>query len=45
MLGADNLLESSDMTIVLDNQAIYSICEDNIDIERPSFANLNRLIA
>ena len=30
---------------MVDNEAIYDICQRNLDIERPSFRNLNRLIA
>ncbi|OZC05895.1 tubulin/FtsZ family protein [Onchocerca flexuosa] len=30
---------------MVDNEAIYDICRRNLDIERPSYVNLNRLIA
>ena len=29
----------------MDNQAIYDICRTNLDINRPTYTNLNRLIA
>merc|ERR1712227_740173 len=29
---------------VVDNEAIYDICRRNLDIERPTYSNLNRLI-
>ena len=29
----------------MDNQAIYNICRENLDITRPTYTNLNRLIA
>lgn len=29
---------------MVDNEAIYDICRRNLDIERPSYKNLNRLI-
>ncbi|GLD63318.1 tubulin alpha-1A chain-like protein [Lates japonicus] len=29
---------------MVDNEAIYDICRRNLDIERPSYTNLNRLI-
>uniref|UniRef100_A0A672LQ79 [histone H3]-trimethyl-L-lysine(4) demethylase n=1 Tax=Sinocyclocheilus grahami TaxID=75366 RepID=A0A672LQ79_SINGR len=29
---------------MVDNEAIYDICRRNLDIERPSYSNLNRLI-
>jgi len=30
---------------MVDNEAIFDICRRNLDIERPSYINLNRLIA
>ena len=30
---------------MLDNEAIYDICRRSLDIERPTYTNLNRLIA
>ena len=30
---------------MVDNEAIYDICRRNLGIERPSYSNLNRLIA
>ena len=30
---------------MVDNEAIYDICRRNLDIERPSYINLNRLIS
>ena len=30
---------------MVDNEAIYDICRRNLDIERPSYVNLNRLVA
>ncbi|XP_071800504.1 tubulin alpha chain-like isoform X2 [Asterias amurensis] len=38
-------LEHSDCAFMVDNEAIYDICQHNLGIERPSFSNLNRLIA
>lgn len=29
---------------MVDNEAIYDICRRNLDIERPKYTNLNRLI-
>ena len=29
---------------MVDNEAIYDICRRNLDIERPMYSNLNRLI-
>merc|ERR1712156_988108 len=30
---------------MLDNEAVYDICRRNLDIERPTYTNLNRLIS
>ncbi|XP_032891383.1 tubulin alpha chain-like [Amblyraja radiata] len=37
-------LEHSDRSFMLDNEAIYDICRPNLDIERPTYTNLNRLL-
>ena len=37
-------LEHSDCAFLVDNEAIYDICRRNLDIERPTYSNLNRLI-
>jgi tubulin alpha len=36
---------SQDCTFCLDNEALYDVCRRNLDIERPTYTNLNRLIA
>ena len=38
-------LENSDCAFMVDNEAIYDICHNCLDIERPSYINLNRLIS
>ncbi|XP_030301771.1 tubulin alpha-4 chain isoform X2 [Calypte anna] len=38
-------LEHSDCTFMVDNEAIYDICHRNLDIKRPTYTNLNRLIS
>ncbi|KAL5102870.1 hypothetical protein TcWFU_008165 [Taenia crassiceps] len=38
-------LEHSDCAFMVDNEAIYDVCRRNLDIERPTYTNLNRLIA
>uniref|UniRef100_A0A8R1XVZ7 Tubulin alpha chain n=1 Tax=Onchocerca volvulus TaxID=6282 RepID=A0A8R1XVZ7_ONCVO len=38
-------LEHSNCSFIMDNEAIYEICHRNLDIDRPSYSNLNRLIA
>ncbi|XP_023341460.1 tubulin alpha-3 chain [Eurytemora carolleeae] len=45
VLYTHTALEHSDCSFLVDNQAIYDICRDNIGITRPTYTNLNRLIA
>ncbi|CAH0555519.1 unnamed protein product [Brassicogethes aeneus] len=44
ILTTHTTLEHSDCAFLVDNEAIYDICIRNLDIERPSYTNLNRLI-
>ena len=37
--------DRSDVAFMVDNEAIYDICRRNLDVERPSYTNLNRLIS
>merc|ERR1712062_666737 len=39
------LLDHTEVSVVLDNEAIYEICQKKLDIVRPSYDTLNRLIA
>jgi len=45
VLCVHSLLEHTDVTIMMDNEAFYDICRHNLDIERPTHTNLNRLLA
>jgi len=45
VLSSHALLEHHDVTVVLDNEAIYDICKNRLKIDRPSYTNLNRMIA
>ncbi|KAK1946190.1 Tubulin alpha-2 chain [Phytophthora citrophthora] len=45
VLSTHSLLEHTDVLFVLDNEAIYDICLRSLNVERPSYTNLNRLIA
>lgn len=38
-------MEQSDCVFMVDNEAIYDICKRKLDIDRPTYVNLNRLIA
>jgi len=44
VLATHSLREYSDISIVLDNEAIYDICKLKLDIDRPTFRNLNYFI-
>ncbi|GAU27969.1 hypothetical protein TSUD_146870 [Trifolium subterraneum] len=45
VLSNHSHIEHSDVVVLLDNEAIYDICRRSLDIERPSYTNLNRLIS
>jgi len=45
VLSSHALLEHTDVSFLMDNEAIYDICRKSLDIERPSYTNLNRLIS
>merc|ERR1711979_103004 len=45
LLSTHWLLDHTDVSLVLDNEAIYTICQKKLDIKRPTYANLNRIIA
>jgi tubulin alpha len=44
MLSTHWLLDHTEVSLVLDNEAIYELCQKNLTIKRPSYENLNRLI-
>ncbi|XP_068207189.1 tubulin alpha chain-like [Palaemon carinicauda] len=44
ILTTHTTLEHSDCSFMVDNEAIYSICQKNLGIETPTYSNLNRLI-
>ncbi|EPB67650.1 Tubulin/FtsZ family, GTPase domain protein [Ancylostoma ceylanicum] len=45
ILMTHTTLEHSDCSFMADNEAIYDICRRNLDLARPTYTNLNRLIA
>jgi len=45
VLSTHSLLEHTDVAVLLDNKAIYDICKRSLDIERPTYTNLNSLIS
>ncbi|XP_049584068.1 tubulin alpha chain isoform X2 [Syngnathus scovelli] len=44
ILTTHSTLEHFDCAFMVDNEAIFDICRRNLNIERPSYTNLNRLI-
>lgn len=44
ILTTHTTLEHTDCTFMVDNEAIYEICNRNLGIQTPSFVNLNRLV-
>ncbi|KAJ8399500.1 hypothetical protein AAFF_G00412120 [Aldrovandia affinis] len=45
ILTTHTTLEHSDCAFMVDNEAIYDIWRRNLDIERPTYSNLNRFIS
>lgn len=45
ILTTHNTINHSDCAFMVDNEAIYDICRKRLGIERPNYANLNRLIS
>ena len=44
VLSTHSLLEHTDVAVMLDNEAVYDICRRSLDIERPTYTNLNRRV-
>ena len=45
LLSMYRLSSDTEMCVMMDNEAIYGLCQKWLDIERPSYENLNRLIS
>ena len=45
VLSTHSTIENSDCTFLVDNEAVYEICRRNLDVPRPQFEHLNRLVA
>jgi len=45
MLSTHWLLDHTEVSVVLDNEAIYAICQKQLDTDRPSYLELNQVIA
>lgn len=44
VLTTHSTMEHTDCTFIVDNEAIYDICKRNLNIERPTYNSLNRII-
>jgi tubulin alpha len=38
-------MQRREVSVVLDNEALYDICSKNLEIECPTYADLNRVVA
>jgi len=45
MLSTHWLLDHTEVSIVLDNEAIYAICQKQLDIKRPTYSDINIIVA
>lgn len=45
VLTSHSTIDYSNVTFLFDNEALYDICQTNLQIDRPGYLNLNRLLA
>ncbi|TIB03312.1 hypothetical protein E3P96_01932 [Wallemia ichthyophaga] len=45
VLATNQLIENSDLTFMLDNEALYRICQNTLKTDSPNYDSLNGLIA
>jgi len=45
VLSTHGLLEHTDVSFMLDNEAVYTIAQKSLEIEKPNYTNLNRCIS
>ncbi|KAJ9662509.1 alpha-tubulin [Neophaeococcomyces mojaviensis] len=45
VLATHSTIEHADCSFLVDNEAVYDICKRNLDVSRPDYQHLNRLIA
>ncbi|KAK6342828.1 hypothetical protein TWF718_008211 [Orbilia javanica] len=45
VLSTHSTIEHSDCSFLVDNEAVYEICRKSLDVGRPTYEHLNRLIA
>lgn len=44
VLTSHALLEHAEVVNIFDNEAVYDICKTNLELSRPNYTNLNRLL-
>ena len=45
VLTTFSAMEHADVTFLVDNDALFNICRNKLDVERPSYKELNQLLA
>ena len=45
VLTTHSAMEHADVTFLVDNDAVFDICKNRLDVERSSYRELNQLIA
>ncbi|KAG5454570.1 Tubulin alpha-1 chain [Clonorchis sinensis] len=45
VLATHACIEDSEVVFLMDNEAVWDICRRNLNIRRPSFTNINRILA
>lgn len=44
LLATHFSMDYTDVTFIVDNEALYDICANKLDVPAPTYTNLNRLI-
>lgn len=44
VLTTHGCIENEDVAFIMDNEAVYDILARNLDVPRPTYTNLNRLL-
>ncbi|CAF0820089.1 unnamed protein product [Rotaria sordida] len=45
ILVTHSTFENSDCCFCIDNEAVYDVCRRNLDLEKPTYTNVNRIMA
>ena len=45
MLATQSLIEYNDVSYIFDNDAIYELCQNKLNIKKPTYDNMNKLMA